>query len=442
MEAGRVDSESMNRVVSCHDWIVDPRGAERVLVELASGWDRLEINTLFLDSANLHPSLQELTVFASTLNRLPGITRHYRYTLPFFRRAALSLPVRNADLVVSISHSVAKAFPRRPGIPHVCYCLTPMRYLWEPHLYGSELNDSFRGLALSYLARSLKSWDQETSGSVDHFVAISKTVPKRIERVYGRNSALVYPCSDLGFYTPNSDRRDGFFLVVSGLVPQKRLDLAVEALNRRGDRLLVVGTGPLSRVLQKRALSNIEFVGWQSDEDIRQLYRKARAVIFPGLEDFGLVPVEALACGCPVIAFGEGGATEVVEDGSTGILFPEQTVPSLLEALERFDSIRFRPEGLRQSVQRFSRSHFRQSLAGVLCKGGPGASEPLDRQSRLIEEPAGTGVVPARFPGDHQGRPLYATQNPEPITHLRWVARKARRSAASSICIEVGFPEP
>ncbi len=145
MESGRVDSDWMNRVAICHDWIVDPRGAERVLVELASGWDRLEISTLLLDPAHLHPSLQELTVFASTLNRLPGSTRYYRYTLPFFRRAALSLPVLDADLVVSISHSVAKAFPRRPGIPHVCYCLTPMRYLWEPHLYGSELNDHFGG---------------------------------------------------------------------------------------------------------------------------------------------------------------------------------------------------------------------------------------------------------------------------------------------------------
>ena len=201
-------------------------------------------------------------------------------------------------------------------------------------------------------------------------MAISKTVQQRIKRVYDRASALIYPCTDLDFYTPSSDQKKEFFLVVSGLVPQKRLDLAIQALNQRPDRLLVVGSGPLSRALQKRAGSNIEFLGWQSDEAIRDLYRAARALIFPGLEDFGLVPVEALACGCPVIAFGEGGATEVVQDGATGILFPEQTVPSLLEALERFDSMRFRPEGLRQSVQRFSRSHFRQSWQDFFAKVG------------------------------------------------------------------------
>ncbi len=247
----------MSRVAICHDWILDPRGAERVLVELASGWDRLEINTLFLDPARLHPSLRERTVLASTLNRLPGARRYYRYTLPFFRRAALSLCVSDADLVLSISHSVAKAFPRRPGIPHVCYCLTPMRYLWEPHLYGQELRSSLRGLALSYWARSLKSWDRETSSLVDHFVAISKTVQKRIRRVYGRESTLVYPCADLDFYTCSPAEREDYFLVVSGLVPQKRLDLAIQAFNRRRHRLLVVGSGPLSRVLKAQAQSNI-----------------------------------------------------------------------------------------------------------------------------------------------------------------------------------------
>lgn len=366
----------MNRVAICHDWILDPRGAERVLVELASGWDRLEINTLFLDPASLHPSLQERTVFVSALNPLPGVRRYYRYTLPLFPRAALSLLVRNADLVLSISHSVAKAFPREPGIPHVCYCLTPMRYLWEPHLYGKELRASLPGLALSYWARSLKSWDRETSSSVDYFVAISKTVQKRIKRVYGRDSTLVCPCTDLNFYTRSPVKREDFFLVVSGLVPQKRLDLAIQAFNLHGDRLLVVGSGPLSRVLQTRAGSNIEFLGWQSDEAIRELYRKARALISPGLEDFGLVPVEALACGCPVIAFGEGGATEVVEDGVTGVLFPEQTAPSLLEALESFDSIRFRPEVLRQSAQRFSRQRFRRSWQQFFGEVGLGHLSP------------------------------------------------------------------
>ncbi len=351
----------MSRVAVCHDWILDPRGAERLLVELCSGWERLEINTLFLDPASLHASLRGRTISASTLNRLPGVRRYYRYTLPLFPRAARSLLVQKADLVVSISHSVAKAFPREKGVPHICYCLTPMRYLWEPELYGRELYSSLRGLALSFWARSLKTWDKQTSDSVDHFVAISKTVQRRIDRAYGREAALVYPCTDLRFYSPSPQPRQDYFLVVSGLVPQKRLELAVDAFGRREDRLLVVGSGPEAKSLQRRAGPNVQFLGWQSDEKIRELYRRARGLVFPGLEDFGLVPVEALACGCPVIAYGRGGVTEVVEDGLTGVLFTEQTVSSLLGALEEFDGMSFRTEDLRRSASRFSRRRFRQS---------------------------------------------------------------------------------
>ena len=157
----------MSRIALCHDWIVDPRGAERVLVEMASGWESVAIHTLFLDTQRLHPALREKTIFTSTLNRLPGIGRYYRYTLPLFARAAGSLRIQGVDLALSISHSVAKAFPRSQGIPHVCYCLTPMRYLWEPQLYGREVERSLRGRVLSWWAESLKVMDVETSRCVD-----------------------------------------------------------------------------------------------------------------------------------------------------------------------------------------------------------------------------------------------------------------------------------
>lgn len=345
----------------CHDWILDSRGAERLLVEFGSGWPDCDIWTLLLDSATLDPRLRQRSIYASALNRLPGVRGYYRYTLPLFRRALRNFVIGDADLVFSISHSVAKAFPRRPGIPHVCYCLTPMRYLWAPELYGRGLRRSLQELALSVWEESLKEWDLETSRSVNYFVAISETVRKRIGDVYDRESEVIYPCIDLDFYTPSDLEREDFFLTVSGLVPQKRLDIAVKAFSRTGARLVVVGTGPLKGSLQRTAGDNVQFLGWQSDEVIRDLYRRARALVFPGLEDFGLVPVEALACACPVIAYGRGGATEVVQDGVTGVLYKEQGVEGLLEALTTFNSLRVDSLALRESAERFSRDRFRQS---------------------------------------------------------------------------------
>ena len=272
--------------------------------------------------------------------------------------------------MLSISHSVAKAVPHPGETCHICYCLTPMRYLWEPELYGNELQSSVRGTALGLWSRRLKEWDLESSAAVDWFVAISRTVQKRIERIYGRSSSLIYPCIDDHFYTPSDDAREDFYLIVSGLVPQKRLDLAIQAFNRRGDRLVVVGSGPMKSTLQRRARPNIQFLGWQSDAQIRQLYRRARALIFPGLEDFGLVPVEALACGCPVVAFGEGGVTEIARHGVSALFFTPQTSEALGEALDAFDPSSFDPQALRKAACRFSRDRFRSQWRQLLREKG------------------------------------------------------------------------
>ena len=216
----------------------------------------------------------------------------------------------------------------------------------------------------------LKAWDLQSNRGVDNFVAISRTVQQRIQRVYGCRSVVIYPSVDLEFFRAADAVREEFYLIVSALVPQKRIDLAVEAFNRTGKPLWIVGTGPLWRHLRRKARSNIHFLGGLSDEEVRQLYSRARALIFPGSEDFGLVPVEAQACGCPVVAYGEGGATETVVEGETGLFFPEATPESLGKTLCLFERTRFADEKVVKNARRFDRARFRSEWRHYFKKLG------------------------------------------------------------------------
>lgn len=337
---------------------MSPRGAERVLKEFCRFSGLLSLYVLFLSPGRIDPLIKRHVVFASTLSRLPGVERYYRYLLPLFPRAVERLRVRNADLLLSISHSVAKGISRDPDIPHVCYCLTPMRYLWRTELYGEELRSSWQGLCLKLVSGRLKKWDVETSPRVDHFVAISRTVAERIRSVYNRQAEVIYPCVDLDTFEPRNAPREEFYLMASALVPHKRVELAVEAFNRLGRPLWIVGNGPLSSRLKRRARRNVRFMGWLPDPELRDLYCRARALIFPGVEDFGLVPVEAQACGCPVIALGEGGATETVREGETGLFFDEPSPESLLQRVHDFERSRFDPRRAVEHARRFSRRRF------------------------------------------------------------------------------------
>ncbi len=351
-------NRKLSGVAICHDWLLNQRGAERILTELCRNPGSLSIYTLFFDDDILGSALDRHLVYVSSLRRLPAPRNYYRYLLPLFPYAIRQFLVRDVELLISISHSVAKAIPHSPDVPHICYCLTPMRYLWEPGLYQPDLRGPLRRILLRLLSRPLRSWDTRTNQSVDSFVAVSETVQRRIGTTYGRESRVIYPFVDLDFFRPGTASREDFYLIVSGLVPNKRISLAVEAFNRSGKALRIVGSGPLLRRLRRMARPNVQFLGWQPDDEVRRLYQTARGLVFPGHEDFGLVPVEAQACGCPVIAYGEGGVTESVVAGETGIFFQDRTSEALREAVDSFEKSPLEEGRMIRNAKRFSRDRF------------------------------------------------------------------------------------
>jgi glycosyltransferase involved in cell wall biosynthesis len=359
------------RVVLVHDWLTGMRGGEKCLEPLARRWPSARLLTLLHKRGSVSPVIESLAVRPSVLNRLPRVERYYRYLLPLMPFAA-GWKVRDADLVVSLSHCVAKSARPPAGVPHVCYCFTPMRYAW--HMKDAYFRKGgIKAAVVGKLLGAIREWDRRTADRVTHFVAISNTVRDRIRECYGRDSVVIYPPVDTEFYTPAPVPREDFYLVVSALAPYKRFDLAIEACRKLGKKLVVIGSGQDAAKLRATAGPGIEFLGWQPDEVIRDHLRRAKALLFPGEEDFGIVPLEAQACGCPVIAFGRGGATETVRplgDGPdpTGVLFEEQTTESLAGAIERFerDADRFDPRAARRQAVRFRKDRFESELFGYL----------------------------------------------------------------------------
>jgi glycosyltransferase involved in cell wall biosynthesis len=280
------------------------------------------------------------------------------------------------DLVVSMSHCVAKSAEAPPGVPHVCYCFTPMRYIWDLYddYFGAHAPRAAR-LAMPALAAALRRWDRRTSARVDRFVAISRFVADRILRVWDRRADVIYPPVDVGRFTIADDGPGDYDLVVSALVPYKRVDLAVAAATRMKRRLLVVGSGPEARRLAAMAGPTVELLGWRADAEVAQLYARCRALLFPAMEDFGIVPLEAMAAGRPVVAYGVGGATETVvgldtpgDAPATGVFFREQTVEALMDALMTLErnAHRFEPKALRARAEAFDRPLFRDRIAAYV----------------------------------------------------------------------------
>jgi len=362
------------RLALVHDWLTGMRGGEKCLEPAAVRWPDAELRTLLHRRGSVSPAIERLRISASWLNALPGWPRYYRYLLPLMPMAA-GHRFRDVDLVLSFSHCVAKGAIAPPGVPHVCYCFTPMRYAW--HQRGQYFRDGERGIKAKLrngLLSRMRDWDRRTSDRVTHFVAISETIRQRIRDCYGRDSTVIHPPVETDFYTPDDAMaRENFYLVVSALAPYKRFDLAIEAFERLGRRLVVIGSGQELAKLKAKAGSNVAFLGWQPDDVIRDYYRRCRAVLFPAEEDFGIVPVEAQACGAPVIAFGRGGATETVRplgsaEAPTGVFFAEQTCESLIEAIARFEANRdaFSPEAARANALPFSRQRYERELFGFI----------------------------------------------------------------------------
>jgi glycosyltransferase involved in cell wall biosynthesis len=362
-------------VVLVHDWLTGMRGGEKCLEPLARRWPRARLLTLLHRRGSVAPAIEQLDIHPSLLNRLPRVERYYRYLLPFMPFAA-GWKIRDADLVVSLSHCIAKSAQAPPGVSHVCYCFTPMRYAWhmkDAYFRKTSLLGRIKAAAIDRLLASIREWDRRTADRVTHFIAISRTVQDRIRDCYNRGSTIIYPPVDTEFYTPAAAPREEFYLVVSALAPYKRFDLAIEACSRLGKKLVVIGSGQNARALQASAGPGITFLGWQSDEAIRDHLRRAKALLFPGEEDFGIVPLEAQACGCPVIAFGRGGATETVRplgesSDPTGAFFEEQTPDAVIAAMEQFErnADRFDPRTARRQAMQFRKERFERELFGYL----------------------------------------------------------------------------
>lgn len=346
------------RVGLVHDWLTGMRGGERVLELLCREYTEARIYTLLHRPGALSTEIERHAIRTSWLQQIPGIEKNYRYFLPVFPAAMRSLRPSDVELVISTSHCVAKGVRPPPGARHLCYCFTPMRYAWTfyEEYFGSN---PFKRMCLSPVLAGLRRWDRRSSDRVDLFVAISRHVRERIRRFYNRDADVVYPPVDtarcrLPEGTGEKEGTGTFDLMVSALVPYKRIDLAVRAYNRLGFPLKIVGTGTEYEDLRKEAEANIQFLGWKSDAEIVSLYQKCRCLVFPGEEDFGIVPVEAQACGRPVVAYGRGGALETVIPGKTGILFEKQDEDSLLQAVEECASRRWDAGRIRRHAECFS----------------------------------------------------------------------------------------
>lgn len=363
------------RVALVHDWLTGMRGGERVLEEIAALYPDADLYTLVHVPGSTSDTIERLRIHASPLSRLPGIGRRYRLFLPLFPWAIRRFHLRGYDLVLSTSHAVAKSIPTEPGTLHVCYCFTPMRYVWDQ--VDAYLGRGAKRILAAPLVAYLRRFDRRTSGvdRVSRFVAISRTVADRIARTYGRSAEVIHPPVDTDRFRVRPVGGERPYLLVGGFVPYKREDLVLEAFRRLGRPLLVVGDGPGRRRLEGRAPAGTRFLGRVSDERLAELYAGCRALLYPQEEDFGIVPVEAQACGRPVIAFGRGGATETVvppddPDGRapTGLFFDPQTPEALADAVRRFEAMeqRFRPEAIRRHAEGFSRPRFRAELAELL----------------------------------------------------------------------------
>ncbi|GBD35022.1 GDP-mannose-dependent monoacylated alpha-(1-6)-phosphatidylinositol monomannoside mannosyltransferase [bacterium HR36] len=370
------------RVALVHDWLLAYRGGERVLAELCRLFPQADLYTLFYRPGSTHPVIENRRIQVSWLGHLPAVHRYYRWLLPLYPLAARTLRLGSYDLVISSSHAAAKAVAIAPRTIHVCYCHTPMRYVWHMRREYFPAPRNWLARARDGLLDALQTWDRRTAGNVDYFIANSQTVQRRIRECYGRASTVIYPPVDTDFYRPAAVPRREYYLVVGALVPYKRIDLAVAACTRLGRDLLIIGTGSEAKRLRAIAGPTVRFAGWLPDELVREHLQRCRALIFPGEEDFGMVPVEAQACGTPVIALGRGGATETVippehSDQPTGLWFGEPTVESLCEAILRFEAHGhlFRRETCRRNALRFSRTRFRVALCQFVAHLGTQESD-------------------------------------------------------------------
>jgi glycosyltransferase involved in cell wall biosynthesis len=355
------------RVAVIHDWLTGMRGGERVLEAICELLPQATIYTLLHVPGKVSPTIARHPLRTSFVQRLPRAEQYYRYYLPLFPLAIEQFSLEGYDLVVSSSHCVAKSVITPPRTRHLCYCHTPMRYAWDQfeHYFGAGRVGAISHVARPILRR-LAAWDAATGSRPDRYLANSQYVAERIRRYYNRAAVVVPPPVETSFYTPLALAPEPYFLIVSALVPYKRIDLALAAARRLRVPLKIVGEGPERTRLEANAGSGVEFLGRLPDTEVRELYRRATAVLVPWEEDFGIVPVEAQACGRPVVALGRGGVLDSVQDGVNGLLVSQHDEEGWVAALDRVRHMAFDPAVIRATAERFSRPHFQRAFTAAL----------------------------------------------------------------------------
>ena len=352
--------------VLIHDWLTSAiGGSENVLQEM----HRLlpsPIYTLVCDPKKLQGSyFQNLDIQTSFIQKLPFAKTKYRNYLPLFPLAIEHFDLHHYDLILSSSHCVAKGVITHPEQLHICYCHTPVRYAWDlmhSYLREAKLDRGVKGMMTRLILQYLRNWDVHSSPRVDHFIANSKYVAARIKKFYRRKSTVIYPPVNTAYFQMQEKKED-YYLTASRLVSNKRIDLIVDAFAQMPDKkLLVIGDGPEKEKLKSKAKKNIEFLGSQTDDQLKKYLQNAKAFVFAAVEDFGIAPVEAMASGTPVIALEKGGLLETVVPNTTGLFFKEQTIESLKEAVNQFEQMDFDPRKCRTRAEEFSKERFRKNF--------------------------------------------------------------------------------
>jgi glycosyltransferase involved in cell wall biosynthesis len=365
------------KVALVHDWLTGMRGGEKVLEALCERYPDAEIFTLLHVRGSVSPTIERAPIHASLLQHLPAVRRYYRQCLPLFPVLVEQFDLERFDLVISSSHCVVKSIIARPGAVHICYCHTPMRYAWDQ--FAAYFGPDRLGLIGSALARpvlaALASWDRATSARATRYVTNSRHVARRIRRYYNREASVVHPPVDTDFFHPTADPTARLpvtaagCLIVSALVPYKRVEIALDACRLAGVSLTIVGDGPERTRLERRAAdsrADVTFLGRLSDEEVREQYNHASLVLMPGEEDFGIVPLEAQACGRPVVALGRGGALETIVPDETGVLVSDPAPSAFADAIRYALNRRFDPDAIRRHAEAFGRARFGNQIEAIV----------------------------------------------------------------------------
>ncbi|MBU6447076.1 MAG: glycosyltransferase, partial [Verrucomicrobia bacterium] len=345
-----------------HDWLISGIGGGEKVLEAIHRLFPSKIHTLVKSAKGLKGTyFEHLEIDASFIQKFPRAEKHYQSYLPFFPLAIERFDFTSYDLVISSSHCAAKGVITGPDQVHICYCHTPMRYAWDlthEYLRQSKLDRGVRGLLAKLILHYLRGWDAHSAHRVDHFIANSRYIAKRIQKCYGRQAEVIYPPVNVHLFE-EQHKKDNYYLTASRLVPYKRIDLIVEAFARMPEKqLVVIGDGPEWQKIKNKAGKNIELLGFQPEHVLKQHLHKAKGFVFAAVEDFGIAPVEAMAAGTPVIALDKGGVKETVVHGQTGLLYPEQSASSIIHAVQAFETMEFDAHTCRKRAEEFSVSHF------------------------------------------------------------------------------------